>query len=66
MPPREWAMAKAQFALLFGERFAGAMARCLTAPPHTKFLKSPGAPHAKLAPCRTAASFNPFAIHVTR
>jgi putative transposase len=26
MPPREWAMAKAQFALLFGERFERAMA----------------------------------------
>src|SRR3954471_13786568 len=26
MPPREWAMAKAQFAVLFGERFSQAMA----------------------------------------
>ena len=26
MPPREWAMAKAQFAVLFGERFIRAMA----------------------------------------
>jgi transposase-like protein len=26
MPPREWAMAKAQFAVLFGERFTRAMA----------------------------------------
>jgi putative transposase len=26
MPPREWAMAKAQFTVLFGERFARAMA----------------------------------------
>ena len=26
MPPREWAMAKAQFAILFGERFTRAMA----------------------------------------
>ena len=26
MPPREWAMAKAQFAILFGERFTKAMA----------------------------------------
>jgi putative transposase len=26
MPPREWAMAKAQFAVLFGDRFARAMA----------------------------------------
>ena len=26
MPPREWAMAKAQFAVLFGERFTQAMA----------------------------------------
>jgi putative transposase len=25
MPPREWAMAKAQFAVIFGERFAKAM-----------------------------------------
>jgi putative transposase len=25
MPPREWAMAKAQFAVLFGERFTQAM-----------------------------------------
>jgi putative transposase len=25
MPPREWAMAKAQFAVLFGERFTKAM-----------------------------------------
>ena len=27
MPPREWAMAKAQFAVLFGERFLKALAR---------------------------------------
>lgn len=27
MPPREWAMAKAQFAVLFGERFTKALAR---------------------------------------
>ncbi len=26
MPPREWAMAKAQLAVLFGERFTRAMA----------------------------------------
>lgn len=26
MPPREWPMAKAQFAVLFGERFTRAMA----------------------------------------
>ena len=26
MPPREWSMAKAQFAVIFGERFIGAMA----------------------------------------
>jgi putative transposase len=26
LPPREWAMAKAQFAILFGERFAKAQA----------------------------------------
>ena len=26
MPPREWFMAKAQFAVLFGERFTRAMA----------------------------------------
>ncbi len=26
MPPREWAMAKAQFAVIFGERFTKAMA----------------------------------------
>jgi putative transposase len=26
MPPREWALAKAQFAVLFGERFTRAMA----------------------------------------
>ena len=26
MPPREWAMAKAQFAVMFGERFTRAMA----------------------------------------
>ena len=26
MPPREWVMAKAQFAVLFGERFTRAMA----------------------------------------
>ena len=25
MPPREWAMAKAQFAILFGERFTRAL-----------------------------------------
>ena len=26
MPPREWSMAKAQFAVMFGERYARAMA----------------------------------------
>ena len=26
MPPREWALAKAQFAVFFGERFVRAMA----------------------------------------
>ena len=26
MPPREWCMAKAQFAVIFGERFTKAMA----------------------------------------
>jgi putative transposase len=26
MPPREWAMAKSQFAVLFGQRFTSAMA----------------------------------------
>jgi putative transposase len=26
MPPREWTMAKAQFAVIFGERFIKAMA----------------------------------------
>ena len=26
MPPREWSMAKAQFAVLFGERFTKALA----------------------------------------
>jgi len=26
MPPREWAMAKSQFAVLFGERFTSAIA----------------------------------------
>ena len=26
MPPREWTMAKAQFAVMFGERFTKAMA----------------------------------------
>ncbi len=26
MPPREWSMAKAQFAVIFGERFTRAMA----------------------------------------
>jgi len=26
MPPREWCMAKAQFAVIFGERFTRAMA----------------------------------------
>jgi putative transposase len=26
MPPQEWSMAKAQFAVLFGERFTRAMA----------------------------------------
>jgi len=26
MPPREWAMAKSQFAVLFGERFTIALA----------------------------------------
>jgi len=25
MPPREWTMAKAQFAVMFGERFTKAM-----------------------------------------
>ena len=42
MPPREWAMAKAQFAVLFGERFTKAMAgSCSTARRHTKFLTVP-------------------------
>jgi len=42
MPPREWSMAKAQFAVLFGERFIKAMAAyCSTARPHTKFLTVP-------------------------
>ena len=26
MPPREWAMAKAQFAVIFGDRFVSALA----------------------------------------
>jgi putative transposase len=34
MPAREWSLAKAQFAILFGERFTKAMAqRCSTAEP---------------------------------
>ena len=33
MPPREWAMAKAQFAVLFGERFTQAMAGRSRPPP---------------------------------
>ena len=42
MPPREWAMAKAQFAVMFGERFIRAMAGCCsTRPPHTEFLTVP-------------------------
>jgi putative transposase len=42
MPPREWAMAKSQFAVLFGERFTLAMAWFTwTARPRTKFLTVP-------------------------
>src|SRR5436305_4677729 len=41
MPPGEWAMAKAQFAVLFGERFTRAMAsRGSTARPYTSLGKS--------------------------
>lgn len=43
MPPREWAVAKAQFAVIFGERFTRAMARCSTARPNTEFLTVPSA-----------------------
>ena len=42
MPPREWAMAKAQFAILFGERFTRAMADLtVNRRPHTEFLTVP-------------------------
>ena len=36
MPPREWAMAKAQFAVLFGERFTEGHGRLMfnRPPPH--------------------------------
>jgi putative transposase len=36
MPPREWSMAKARFADLFGERFIKAMAAYLQPPAHTR------------------------------
>lgn len=39
MGPREWTMAKAQFAVIFGERFTKAMAGLFsTARPHTRIL----------------------------
>jgi hypothetical protein len=42
MPPREWAMAKSQFAVLFGERFTTAIAGSVEpALPRTKFLTHP-------------------------
>lgn len=42
MPPREWSMAKAQFAVLFGQRFRRAAAQqCSIALPNTKFLTVP-------------------------
>lgn len=42
MPPREWSMAKAQFAVIFGERFIKAIAaKCSTARPHTEILTVP-------------------------
>jgi hypothetical protein len=40
MPAREWGMAKAQFAILFGQRFTKVMnCPCKTAHPHTKIPK---------------------------
>ena len=42
MPAREWCMARAQFAILFGERFTRASARaCATVLSHTKFPTVP-------------------------
>ena len=40
MPPREWAMAKAQFAVIFGERFGSHDGK----PPHTQKFRSPDGP----------------------
>ena len=34
MPPREWTMAKAQFAILFSERFTKAQTRSVNKPTH--------------------------------
>ena len=49
MPPREWSMAKAQFAVIFGERFTKAMAAYRsTARPHTEILTVPGPARAAL------------------
>src|SRR5690606_9254764 len=36
MPPREWSMAKAQFAVIFGERFIRAMAALCAIARHTR------------------------------
>lgn len=45
MGPREWVMAKAQFAVIFGERFTRAMAAlCPTRGPHTEILTVPVGP----------------------
>lgn len=45
LPPREWAMAKAQFAVIFGKRFIRAMAaKYQICPPHTKLLTLPVLP----------------------
>lgn len=41
MPAREWGMAKAQFAILFEDRFRIAQEQCSTHGPHTKFLTVP-------------------------
>ncbi|MGY3333545.1 hypothetical protein ACVILI_006622 [Mesorhizobium sp. USDA 4775] len=43
MPPREWTMAKAQFAVIFGERFIRAMAAMFNSPPAHGIPDSPRA-----------------------
>jgi len=63
MPPREWSMAKAQFAVIFGERFIRAMAaQCSTARPHTEILTVPRATVQNLPQPGKPASHGPGAM----